>query len=405
MKKVFPYIIGGVLLVLLSIIMLSNKLKPQRRMDERITLKQRDKIPYGTSVARELLSSLFPYAALPYDTRYPGNWDSIAIDEGAQAIILVADYFDADDDELKELAGFVAKGNYIFVIARTASDAVTDFFNLSFSSQSSGYYGYLSRDSLRIKLLPPAFKTDSLFIYPGRQYESFFYSFDTSRTAVLGTNDKGRPDFIRMDKGKGSFFIHTSPLAFSNYFILHKNNVAYYENALSVIPKSVHTVLWNEYYLEKPSNPKDGEPDWLGILFQYPAFKWGLLIALFTLLLFVLSGMRRRQRIIPLHQKPANDSLDFIKTLGRLYYDKKDHKNLTTKMAAYFLEHVRSVYKLPTHTLDDDFVKALHHKSGYAEAEIKTIVAAITNLKTLAAITEEQLASFHKGLELFYQNT
>jgi hypothetical protein len=116
-------------------------------------------------------------------------------------------------------------------------------------------------------------------------------------------------------------------------------------------------------------------------------------------------GMRRRQRVIPPYERPANDSLDFVKTLGRLYYDRGDHRNLAEKMSAYFLEHVRSSYKMPTHTLDTDFVKTLHIKSGYPEPAITTIVKEIEDLGQGHSITEERLAAFHRSLEHFYQNT
>lgn len=109
--------------------------------------------------------------------------------------------------------------------------------------------------------------------------------------------------------------------------------------------------------------------------------------------------------MIPPHQKPTNDSLDFVKTLGRLYYDRRDHKNLAEKMATYFLEHIRSRYKLPTHTLDEEFIKALHFKSGYAEAETKKIVETIKYIQTVPFIPEGELAAFHRQLEAFYQNT
>src|SRR6186713_857884 len=114
MKKILPYVLGGVLLVLLIVIMISTSNGPQRKMDERITLRQGDKIPYGTRVARELLSSLFPGAATPFDRKYPGAWDSIDLTEPRQAVVLIADYFDASNEELEELAGFVEQGNYVF---------------------------------------------------------------------------------------------------------------------------------------------------------------------------------------------------------------------------------------------------------------------------------------------------
>jgi hypothetical protein len=81
---------------------------------------------------------------------------------------------------------------------------------------------------------------------------------------------------VQFKKGRGKFFIHTSPLAFSNYFVLHKGNNAYFRQAFSVIPATVTAIVWNEYYLEKKDGPpgKD-EKNWLATLFQYPAFKWG----------------------------------------------------------------------------------------------------------------------------------
>ena len=40
-------------------------------------------------------------------------------------------------------------------------------------------------------------------------------------------------------------------------------------------------------------------------------------------------------------------------------------------MSAYFLEHVRNRYKLPTAELDDDFIQNLQFKTGMNESEIQ----------------------------------
>ena len=141
------------------------------------------------------------------------------------------------------------------------------------------------------------------------------------------------------------------------------------------------------------------------VLFRYPAFKWGLITAIALLGLLALLGSRRRQRPIPTYTKPRNDSLDFVKTLGRLYFDRGDHHNLARKMSVYFLDHVRHTYKLSTQTLDGEFVSALHRKSGYGEKELGALVAFINYLGKQTKISEQQLAQFHRQLELFYQNT
>ena len=74
MKKWIPYIAmiaGFTLMFLLFIASVSNK---KRVMNERITLRIQDKIPYGMYVAYHLLPQLFPQSKVTYDKHAPGNW-------------------------------------------------------------------------------------------------------------------------------------------------------------------------------------------------------------------------------------------------------------------------------------------------------------------------------------------
>ena len=72
-------------------------------------------------------------------------------------------------------------------------------------------------------------------------------------------------------------------------------------------------------------------------------------------------------------------------------------------MAAYFLEHIRSRYKLNTSELDDEFVKTLHAKTGVGESDINSIVQFIRGLDHTVLVSDKELASFHKQLESFYK--
>jgi hypothetical protein len=406
MKKSWPYIIAFGVLALIAIVIIGASRKLPRRMDERITLKEKDKIPYGTAAARNLITSLFPNASVTSDSKSPGYWQDISFNSGKQVVILMSGYFNADEYELKKIIDFVENGNYVFIIARGFSTDAQTAFNFSYGQDNYSPLYNISEDSLKVKLEKPSFASDSLFMFPGTKFESWFETFDTSHAVVLGRNES-QPNFIRMNIGEGSVFIHAAPLAFSNYFILHKNNVHYFEQVLSVIPADVEKIVWNDYYLDKKVNNSNRrrDPNWLGILFRYPAFKWGFFTALLGILLFVLLNSRRKQRMIPEHTKPRNESLDFVKTMGRLYYDRRDHHNLAKKMGVYFLEHVRSTYKLPTHTLDEQFIEALHFKSGYLRGDLNEIVSFIQYLQDNGSVNEHQLTNFHDQLESFYQNT
>jgi hypothetical protein len=406
MRKVLPYIIVLTTMVFFGLLLLGGYKNTRHMWDERITLRERDKIPYGTAAARSLLPALFPKASFSDDSKSPGNWDSITASSYNQAVILMAGRFDADNEELNRLLTFAQEGNYVFIIARTFSREAIDFFRFYYNENEFDNELNFSTDSLMIKLESPFEHPNHLYLYPGKKFESKFYSLDTTHTIVLGRSRDGNPDFVQYKIGNGSIFVHSAPLAFSNYFLLHKNNIQYFQNALSVIPATVEKVVWNEYYLIKPGRKNvANEPGWFKVLLRYPAFKWGLLTGIITVFLFLLLGMRRRQRMIPPYEKPKNESLDFIKTLGRLYYDQKDHHNLAKKMAVYFLEHVRSTYKINTQVLDDSFILSLQEKSGYPRQELTSLISFIKGLEEDQAVSEVQLTDFYKQLDLFYQNT
>lgn len=404
MRNNSVYIIGAILVLFLGGLIIGMTSRQGRKMDERISLRQVDKIPYGTSVAKKLLPALFPKASIYDNKAHPASWEVISDTVSNQAVILVADHFNADEEELTRIFSFVKAGNYAFIIAKSFSYEALGYFNFSYNEYTADDLLNVSDDSLRLRLENPVFPATGLFVYPGKKYESSFFSLDTARTRVLGRTEDGRPDFIQMNTGKGSVFIHVAPLAFSNYFILHKNNIDYYQNALSVIPSSVNKILWNEYYLTKPRE-KEREPNWLGVLMKYPAFKGALLTGLATLFLYVLLGMRRRQRMIPQHAPPKNDSLDFVMTMGRLYYEHRDHKNLAVKMGTYFLDHVRTRYKIGSQESREELVRKLHDKTGYPQQDLHQMIGFIKDIENMPAISESQLANFHKQLELFYKNT
>ena len=414
MRKYLPYIITVLLAGALITLLVTGSNGSTRHLDERVTLRRQDKIPYGTYVAYNELKDLFPKAAIYTNTYEPGYWDSLSSYDKNQALIIITGKFNADEREMKKLITFIEKGNDVFVSARTISysaaemlDCRVDVADISSYSNENIKVG----DSLTVSLLTPPFGTKSSYSYPGKKLDATFQTFNNRTSETLGENESGKTNFIHLVAGKGNLYVHLAPLAFSNYFLLHKANISYYEKMMSVINPNTTKIVWDEYYLNKKFLDENGEEKkgWFSVLMKTEngngkkPFRAAFWLLLLLLLIFVLLEMRRKQRYIPVIKKPVNDSLDFVKTIGRLYYDKGDHKNLCRKMAAYFLEHVRAKYKLPTGTLDDNFVKNLQFKSGAEEHEIREIIYFIKYLDDAPAITDQQLSEFHKQVESFYK--
>lgn len=408
MKKSLPYILGFLLLVAVITLFATGSNKTNKKFDDRITLRRQDKIPYGTYAAFNYLKHIFPKASVYVSKNEPGYWDSLSLYDSDQAFIAVCGRFSPDEYEMKKLITFTENGNDVFISAMMISDEAEKSLDcLTREYKMPIYFGDMvvdEGDSMNVTLSDPPFGKTLKYTYPGKPYGSVFTKINENTTYTLGDGEE-QTNFIHLKAGKGNIYIHLSPLAFSNYFILHKNNIEYYEKAMSLINPDVTKVVWDEYYLKKRSYDDDGgkKKSWLKVLFRYPALKAALLTAIFALLLYVLMEMRRKQRYIPVITKPKNDSLDFVKTIGRLYFDKGDHKNLCKKMGAYFLEYVRIKYKLPTGTLNDEFVKNLTYKSGAEEAEVTGIVSFINFLEESETINSNQLTNFHKQLESFYK--
>src|SRR6185312_7594927 len=108
---------------------------------------------------------------------------------------------------------------------------------------------------------------------------------------------------------------------------------------------------------------------------------------------------------IPVINPVKNDSLEFVKTIGRLYFQKRNNKNLCQKMGVYFTEHVYSHYKLNTGNMDKDFVTRLAQKSGSSERVIQSITEFISFSHEAPAVHDQQVIEFYQLLETFYKTT
>lgn len=407
MKKYLPYLLIALVTAGLLGLFVTNDQSRNRKFDGRITLAKRDKIPYGTYVAYQSLKQFFPKAGISSSKQSPGFWDSLSNFEDRQALMIVTPHFRANEDEMERLIRFAEHGNDVFISTMDISFEASQILKCD-ANAAQGLMYYFEEtegsDLMTLSLSKPPFPESGKYSYPGKRYDFYFYKLDTTTVTVLGYDKSQRPNFIHLKAGEGNMYVHLAPLAFSNYFLLHQDNIAYYENLMSVLPRDINKIVWDEYFASKRNSPPR-RSNWIDGFLKYPGLKWALITAILILLLYVLIGMRRVQRVIPVIRPPKNDSLDFVRTIGRLYHDRGDHKNLSRKMASYFLEHVRSRYKLATSVLDNQFEAALHAKSGVPKEEIAGIVSFIHFLDDTVTVSDKQLAQFHRQLENFYKKT
>ncbi len=408
MRKLLPYI--GLILLVVALAFLFVFKQPHH-FDDRITLSKHDKIPYGTYAAYTLLQKEFPHALIETNRDEPGEWKTLTNDSSKQVLFIITKIFNPTEDDLSYLINFIQKGNYVFVSAVQMTTTVTKFFKLK-QKQHYNYYSLMLGvhhnfnpfDSTAVNLDSGGFKSPVFYQFPGADFTNELSKTDSAFTYTLGFSSAFNKNLVALKSIDGTIFLHTAPVAFTNFFLLYKDNRQYFEKLMSLLPADAKKVVWDEYYLYNyHNNTPPQQKGLLSVILKYDNFKWAFWVALLFLLLYFVTEVKRRQRIILSYAKPKNDSLEFVTTIGDLYYEKGDHKNLAEKLTQYFLDYVRSNYKISTAEINSVFAQQLAVKSNKNITDIHTIMEYIHTINLSDAITQKQLMDYYEALESFYK--
>jgi hypothetical protein len=357
-----------------------------------------DKIPYGTRYAFENLSSVFPKAVIRTSNQFPILFQGESADDTTRALIVLGPLFAPEPDEMRSIIRFAASGNQVFICARNIEDTVMTMLH-----QKQRKSLFFLRDSSAVSILDPNGPEWKGFAYPGYEYDSYFEAIDTGYTTVLGKNSEGQANFIRIAyEHGGCIFIHLNPFEFSNFFLLHKNNKTFYDLAFSYIPRKTGVVEWSDYFRYRKRTESFST---LHFILSKRSLRWAFWLTIILFLLMFIVESKRKQRAIGEKQPVRNASEDFIKTVGRLYFQQKNNQNLFTKMVAAFLENVRTTYQIPTSQLNEEFAVRLAFRSGKPVDEIKKMVQFIYELKTKSVLSDRELMDLHEQINQFNKPT
>jgi hypothetical protein len=371
------------------------------RMNRRVTFGHKDKIPYGAYIAYENLPHLFPNAEISINR---ASFSTLAESgKRKQAYIFIGHRAEFSPAGINGLLNFVGQGNHVFLSALHFSDTLLHTLNIRPGILSDVMPGDM--DSLSVSVLQPQTGDSLSFAYPGASNDNWIDSLDTQYATVLGKDVKGRPNLVKFSyKGGGTLFLHFAPMAFTNFFLLHKNNKEYYDNVFSYIPGDVNAVLWDENYFHNEDSARPHSSfSTLGYIWRVETLRFALLLLLLLLLVIYLFESKRRQRIVPVIEGLRNNSLDFVTTIGRLYYQRRDNRNLISKMAVHFLDHIRTKYNLSLHLSDEGLADRLSWKTGISKEFLHVLIGDLLRLQDGYAVSDEELLALNRKLEEFYK--
>ncbi|MES2591529.1 MAG: DUF4350 domain-containing protein [Bacteroidota bacterium] len=372
-----------------------------------ISYTKKEKIPYGTSALYTILPDLFKGQTI-VNTSLPLYNTLSNVDIENHNYIIINNTFDPDTLDTRELLKFIANGNTAFISANNFKGKFADTMklktdnhfsleNLTQSDSSILSSIYKLRDTVKINFTNPALQ-DSAYTYTKGVKGTYFNSFDTINSIVLGCNEQKKVNFVKMKVGKGQLFIHTVPETFSNYHFVGPNN-EYVYRTLSYLPDQA--ITWDEYY--KAGNDKSDSP--LRVIFNNPLLLKAYYLLILSIILFIIFGAKRKQRIIPVIEPYRNTTLQFVDIVGTLYYQTGNHKNIAEKKIIYFLEYIRTTFQTKTVIYDDHFIQRIANLSGIDQQEVHTLFYYFSDISMKQTVTQEELLKLNSIIENFHKQS
>ncbi len=394
MRKNFLYIFMIFLLVGVLIYVESSKKKP---IDWRISYSNRDKIPYGGFLLYELLGDVFVGQKVEKisQTVYQQAIATRLVGENIN-YLFVSELFNPTTEDTRMLFDFVENGGNVFV----AAEMFEGDFGTKLALRTSSHISFNGRDSIELNFTSKNLKAQKNYLYKNNSVNHYFVDFDKSKTAILATNQHNEPVYMSIKFGKGHFWVSSSPIAFTNYNIVSRNNAEFVAKSWSFLPNQ-HT-LWDEYYKYSKYDPvTQKESSLLRVIKSKEAIDWAFNVLVATILLLIFFMAKRKQRPIPIIIPPKNTTLEFADTIGVLYFQNKDHKNLALKKINFLFTYIRTKLSININEPNLDYVEKIAQKAAKTQEDVQKLFLLIQQIQQYAQISDNQLISLNAQIKAF----
>jgi hypothetical protein len=382
-------IIGGALLVLY----LAAQFNQPEEINWSPSLRSTDKIPFGTYILRSQVKDIFPKADIK--TGHQPVYNVITDDATSNSsYVIICRQLDITRYDYQKITDYLVKGNDVFISAEQFGSVFDDSLGVTTMEDFS-----IVNKTIPIHFVSPYLDSAKRYKVDKGCTSISFRGFDTARATVLGEDSLHHANFIRYKFGQGNLYLASNPKMFTNYSMLTTDGASYAATTLSYV-KNTAVLVWDEYYTQAHE-----EQSLMKIFFNNGYLKWAYYITLFSLLLFVLYEMKRRQRVIPIIPPLSNSTVEFVNVIGQLYYEQRNNTDIAHKHALYVLAHLREQYQAKTDKLDEEFIARLIRKVGLEDEFAKRFTGYLQFIITKNIVTDNELIELNKLIEQFYKKS
>jgi hypothetical protein len=211
-----------------------------------------------------------------------------------------------------------------------------------------------------------------------------------------------RNGFLEARLGKGHLIFCTFPQALANISLTQQDGYKFINYLLQAYPHE--KLVFNPSSFEY--NPSQYDPSFvpptpynpLRYILEQEAFKYSWYGMILMVVLYLSFNLKRRQRVMPLTNVPTNTSLEFIQTLGLLYFNNKDYHGIALKLRAFFVFYIKKHFKI-SGKLDDANIEQLSKITNVNKKELEEFINKLNALDGLSEISEHYLIYLHETIQ------
>ncbi len=397
MGRSYKIILGALLALLAMLIFLEANQKDPVNWYPSYSIT--DKIPQGTFVFYESLEKVakveqvnIPPFEFLEDTTTTGTYFFLNASVGIDAA------------ELNKLLKWVEKGNTAVISASYISYPLLDTLKITNDQkirknglENIPQYNFANKD----------LRSEKYYEFNRDHTLEYFDSLNGKQQKVLGfakvkddnsVQNDSLANFVESKFGEGRFLLHSSPQAFTNYFLLDGENFEYAEKFLAYLDLQ-KTIYWDNHY----KNGKIIHTSPLYILLSNRYFKWAYYFVIIATILFIFFEGKRKQKSIPVVNPLRNQTYDYTRTIAGMYLDQKDYRTIAQKIRDQFFIFLQKEFKINVKE-QKNYRQLIEQQTKISSEEIDLLFDQIKALEVKPSVTKKDIEALNRLIIQFKKN-
>lgn len=397
MGRSYKIILGALLVLLAMLIFLEANQKDPINWYPSYSIT--DKIPQGTFVFYESLEKVakveqvnIPPFEFLEDTTTTGTYFFLNASVGIDAA------------ELNKLLKWVEKGNTAVISASYISYPLLDTLKITNDQkirknglENIPQYNFANKD----------LRSEKYYEFNRDHTLEYFDSLNGKQQKVLGiakvkddnsVQNDSLANFVESKFGEGRFLLHSSPQAFTNFFLLQDQNFEYAEKFLAYLDTR-NTIYWDNHY----KNGKIIHTSPLYILLGNRYFKWAYYFVIIATILFILFEGKRKQKSIKVIEPLKNQTYDYTRTIVGMYLDQKDYRTIAQKIRDQFFIFLQKEFKINVKE-QKNYRQLIEQQTKISSEEIDRLFDQIKSLEVKPSVTKKDIEALNRLIIQFKKN-